>query len=81
MTVVDAKRVATGEMVNNREASLRCFLPTEHGAKVCVCKPMFLSTLGWRSDNTVMEFVKAKISSNIATVISPTLNRRGKHKR
>ena len=42
---------------------------------------MFLSTLGWRSDNTVMEFVKAKRSSNIATVISPKLNRRGKHKR
>ena len=58
VTVVDAKRVAMGEKVNNREASLQYFLPTEHGAKVRVCKPMFLSTLGWRSDKTVIGVCK-----------------------
>ena len=80
-TILDTKRLSTGEEERDCGTSLIYSLPLENGTKVPVCKPLFLYTLGLKSDNTIMEFVKVKRSGNLVSAISPTATTKGKYKR
>ena len=55
-------------------------LPTPSGEKVKVCKQLFLSTLGAKSDSIINEFVKRKGKDN-TNVIFPEPVGKGRHSR
>ena len=53
------------EVIWNRSNSLWYTLPQADGSKLAVCKQMFLSTVGLKTDRMITEFFKAKNSDQI----------------
>ena len=62
MQVLHVKRPRT-EVVRKRSSSLWYTLPQADGIKLTVCKRMFLSTLGLKTDGMITEFQRAKEST------------------
>ena len=61
-----------------RKNSLNYKLPSQQGAKIDVCKTMFLRTLGLKTDVMVTQLLKAK-RRRYEDNIAPINDRRGKH--
>lgn len=57
--LLDVKRPRS-EAIQRRKQSLWYSLPQADGSRVTVCKQMFLSTLGLKTDGMITEFLRAK---------------------
>lgn len=75
---VKQRRVVAGKG-KKRKHSLTYSLPLDKSVK-SVCKPMFMHTLGMKTDAIITEYVRAKVkSATEGTTVSPTTDYRGRH--
>lgn len=75
---IDVKQRKVESNQSRRSSSIEYFLPLRDGKTTLVCKSMFLSTLGLRSDGMITDLVRAQIRS-YASAIAPIEDCRGKH--
>ena len=75
---VDVKTKTSQQKDSARLSSSEYLLPLKDGKNVIVCKSMFLSTLGLRSDGMITEMVRAQPQSYDGA-IAPTEDRRDSH--
>ena len=75
---VDVKNKTSQQKDGGRLSSREYLLPLKDGKNVIVCKSMFLSTLGLKSDGMITEMVGAQRQS-YDSGIAPIEDRRGSH--
>ena len=75
---VDVKNKTSQQKDGGRLSSREYLLPLKDGKNVTVCKSMFLSTLGLKSDGMITEMVRAQRKSYDGA-IAPIEDRRGSH--
>ena len=74
----DVKNKTSQQKDGGRLSSKEYLLPLKDGKNVIVCKLMFLSTLGLKSDRMITEMVRAQRQSYDGG-IAPVEDRRGSH--
>ena len=79
ITISPLKNKKVNRIKDNRNVTLTYYLPIDNGGKLQICKTLFLSTSGMKTDSAITEFVRCKRNSSGG--LSPTSVGKGKHKR
>ena len=74
----DVKNKTSQQKDGGRLSSREYLLPLKYGKNVTLCKSMFLSTLGLKSDGIITEMVRVQRQSYDGA-IAPVKDRRGSH--